>query len=208
MDFTFNFTQKQLGAIIPGNEFVDEWYTALSAILPEYDIATPERVAAFLSQCAHESNNFKTLKENLNYRASSLVKTFKKYFPTIIIARQYEMKPEKIANKVYANRMGNGNETSGDGFKFRGRGLIQLTGRTNYMLFAESIETDINEIPAYLQTFEGAVQGACWFWEQNNLNEYADENDIAGLSKRINGGTNGLDDRLVRYTKTLKILKA
>jgi putative chitinase len=131
-----------------------------------------------------------------------------RHFPNIDIAKQYAKKPEKIANKAYANRMGNGDESSGDGWKFIGRGLIQLTGRNNYQAFADSIETDIEDIPEYLQTFEGAVQSACWFWETNNLNRWADTGDIKEMTRRINGGFIGLDDRIKHYKHALHVLGA
>jgi putative chitinase len=205
MSFTFNFTKDQLKGIIGANPYLDYWYSAVSEILPVYEINTPERVAAFLAQCAHESGNFKFLKENLNYKAESLCKVFPKYFPDINLAKQYEKKPEKIANKVYGNRMGNGDESTGDGFRYMGRGLIQLTGKNNYTLFAAAIDTPLEEIPEYLQTFEGAVQSACWFWEQNNLNQWADKKDIMTLTKRINGGTIGLEDRIKHYNHALHL---
>ncbi len=129
MSFTFEFTKEQLQEMIPKNPYVDQWYDACSNILPEYEINTPQRVAAFIAQCAHESAGFTALKENLNYRAESLVKVFPKYFPDLGIAKQYEKQGEKIANRVYGNRMGNGDEASGDGFRYCGRGLIQLTGK-------------------------------------------------------------------------------
>jgi putative chitinase len=176
--------------------------------LPEYDINTPRRVAAFIAQCAHESGNFKFLKENLNYKAASLMKVWPRYFPTMEIAQQYAGKQEMIANRAYGGRMGNGPEATGDGWRFCGRGLIQLTGRNNYQAFADSIETNINDIPAYLQTFEGAVQSACWFWENNNLNQWADSGDILTLTKRINGGTLGLADRQKHYQHALHVLGA
>jgi putative chitinase len=174
--------------------------------LPDYDINTPQRVAAFMAQCGHESGNFKFLKENLKYRAASLTKVWPKYFPNMDIANQYAGNEEKIANRAYANRMGNGPEESGDGWRFCGRGLIQLTGRNNYQNFADSIETDINDIPAYLATFEGAVQSACWFWETNKLNQWADKGDMLTLTKRINGGTLGLDDRIKHYQHALHVM--
>jgi putative chitinase len=205
MSFTFNFTKDQLKGIIGANPYLDYWYSAVSEILPVYEINTPERVAAFLAQCAHESGNFKFLKENLNYKAESLCKVFPKYFPDINLAKDYEKKPEKIANKVYGNRMGNGDESTGDGFRYMGRGLIQLTGKNNYTLFAAAIDTPLEEIPEYLQTFEGAVQSACWFWEQNNLNQWADKKDIMTLTKRINGGTIGLEDRIKHYNHALHL---
>jgi putative chitinase len=198
-------TQAQLRACIGDNPYLEQWCNALNTVLPDYGIDTPERVAAFIAQCAHESNNFRALKENLNYRAESLMKTFRKYFPTPELAAQYAHNQEAIANRVYANRMGNGPEESGDGFRYCGRGLIQLTGYDNYQAFADSIETDIEEIPEYLQTFEGAVQSACWFWETNNLNQWADKGDILTLTKRINGGTIGLEDRIKHYNHALHV---
>jgi putative chitinase len=205
---SFILSQEQLAQLIPGNPYVDHWYEALALCLPDYDINTPQRVAAFIAQCAHESGGFKFLKENLNYKAASLTKVWPKYFPTMEIAQQYANKQEMIANRAYGGRMGNGPEASGDGWKFCGRGLIQLTGRSNYQAFADSIETDVEEIPAYLGTFEGAVQSACWFWESNKLNQWADKNDILTLTKRINGGTLGLEDRIKHYNHALHVLGA
>jgi putative chitinase len=206
--FTFDFKKEHLTAIIGKNPYTDYWYNAMCEILPVYEINTPERVAAWLAQCAHESGYFRFLQENLNYKAESLTKTFKKYFPTLESAQPYAKKPQMIANKVYANRMGNGDEASGDGFRYLGRGLIQLTGKNNYTLFAASVDTPLEEIPEYLQTFEGAVQSACWFWEQNNINKFADSRDIVTMSKRINGGTIGMEDRIMKYEKCLKMFGA
>ena len=175
MSFTFDFTKEQLGQMIPGNQYLDHWYQALCEILPDYEINTPQRVAAFVAQCAHESGGFKVLKENLNYRAPSLRKIFPKYFPDDATANHYASLPNKqeaIANRIYANRMGNGDEHSGDGFRYCGRGLIQLTGKENYTWFAASLDIPVEEASEYLQTFEGAVQSACWFWETNNLNQW------------------------------------
>ena len=208
MSFTFDFTKEQLREMLPKNQYLQNWYDALGAILPEYDINTPQRVAAFLAQCAHESGGFVFLKENLNYKAASLRKVFPKYFPDDATAAAYANKPEKIANRVYANRMGNGPEESGDGFKYCGRGLIQLTGKDNYTFFAASIEVPVEEASEYLQTFEGAVQSACFFWDQNNLNQWADKGDILTLTKRINGGTIGLEDRIKHYEHALHIFGA
>ena len=206
MSFTFEFKKEHLAEMIKGNPYVDQWYDALSAILPEYGINTPERVAAFIAQCAHESGGFKFLKENLNYKAESLLKVFPKYFKTLDEARAYEKRPEKIANKIYGNRMGNGDESSGDGFRYCGRGLIQLTGKENYSWFAASLEIPVEEASEYLETFEGAVQSACWFWEENKLNQWADKKDILTLTKRINGGTIGLDDRIKHFNHALHVL--
>jgi len=200
-------TQQQLAQILPGNPYVEHWCEALNKILPDYDITTAQRTAAFLAQCAHESGGFTALHENLNYKAESLCKVWPRYF-NASNANDYAHQPEKIANRAYAGRMGNGNEASGDGWNYCGRGLIQLTGKNNYQAFADSIEKDISEIPAYLQTFEGAIQSACWFWENNNLNACADAGDIVKMTKVINGGTLGLDDRTARYNHALQILGA
>lgn len=199
-------SEEQLRKFIPTNKYVKEWYDALSVLLPDYDINTPLRVAAFLAQCGHESGGFVFLRENLNYRAESLMRNWPKHFPTIEIARQYERKPIMIANRAYANRMGNGNEESGDGWRYCGRGLIQLTGKDNYEEFAQSIETPVEEIPDYLATFEGAAQSACWFWETNKLNREADVGDLKTMTRKINGGYNGLEDRVKHYHHALKIL--
>jgi putative chitinase len=198
-------TQAQLKQIIPRNPYVDHWHKALAQLLPEYEINTPQRMAAFLAQCAHESGGFTAIKENLNYRAASLRKTFAKYFPTDELAQQYANKPQTIANKVYANRMGNGPEESGDGYRYSGRGLIQLTGKDNYFWFAASINLTPEAASEYMETFEGAAQSACWFWETNNLNTWADQGDILTLTKRINGGTIGLEDRIKHYEHALHI---
>ena len=208
MSFNFEFTPKQLEEIIGPNQSLENWYSAICTICPDYAIDTPQRLAAFLAQCAHESGNFKFLRENLNYKAESLMKTWPKRFPTMDIANQYARQPEKIANKVYANRMGNGDEASGDGWRYLGRGLIQLTGKENYSWFAASIEMPLEEVPEYLGTFEGAVQSACWFWETNNLNQWADKGDIKTLTERINGGTIGLEDRKKHYAHALHVLGA
>ena len=208
MSFTFDFTKQQLKEMIPKNPYVDQWFEAISEILPEYEITTPQRVAAFLAQCAHESGGFVFLKENLNYKAASLRRVFPKYFPDDVIAAQYAGKGEMIANRVYANRMGNGDEASGDGFRYCGRGLIQLTGKNNYTFFAGSLDIPVEEASEYLQTFEGAVQSACFFWEQNKLNQWADAGDILTLTKRIDGGTIGLEDRVKHYNHALHIFGA
>lgn len=203
-------TEKQLAELLPGNKYVPQWCDALNQILPEYGINTATRVAAFIAQCAHESGGFRLLKENLNYKAASLRRTFPKYFADDAVAADYASRPNKqeaIASRIYANRMGNGDEASGDGFRYLGRGLIQLTGKNNYTLFAASIDTPLEDVPEYLQTFEGAVQSACWFWEQNNLNQWADKKDIMTLTKRINGGTIGLEDRIKHYNHALHVLE-
>ena len=190
------------------NPYTDHWHAALDQLLDDYEINTPLRVAHFVAQCAHESGNFVFIKENLNYKAASLMTVFKKYFPTADLAQQYANKPERIANRVYANRMGNGDEASGDGWKYCGRGLIQLTGRDNYTFFAGSLNISVEEAAEYLATFEGAAQSACFFWEQNNLNRFADANDTKGLTRAINGGYIGLEDRIRHTEHALHILGA
>ena len=201
-------TVDQLKEMVHGIPYADHWCKALNQLLPDYEINTPKRIAAFIAQCAHESGGFGFLSENLNYKAESLMKVFPKYFPTKELAEQYAKKPEKIANRVYASRMGNGDEASGDGFKYRGRGLIQLTGKTNYTWFAASLEISPEEASDYLATFEGAAQSACWFWENNNLNKEADAGDIKTMTRKINGGFIGLDDRIKHYNHALHVMGA
>jgi len=204
----FILTKDKLSQMILKNPYIDHWHNALSRALPDYEITTPKRVAAFIAQCAHESGDFKFLRENLNYKAESLMRVWPRYFPSLEIAHQYAHNQEKIANRAYANRMGNGPEVSGDGWRYCGRGLIQLTGKNNYQAFADSIETPVEQVPDYMATFEGAVQSACWFWESNNLNADADRGDILTITKKINGGTLGLEDRTTRYNRALQILGA
>ena len=202
-------TLQQLQQLLPKNPYVKQWHHALAQLLPDYEINTPQRIAAFIAQCSHESGGFTTLKENLNYKAATLRKIFPKYFPDDQIAQHYASLPNKqeaIANKVYANRMGNGDEASGDGYRYCGRGLIQLTGKDNYSWFAASLSIPVEEASRYLETFEGAAQSACWFWETNGLNRWADAGDILTLTKRINGGTIGLEDRKKHYEHALHVL--
>jgi len=201
------FTKDNLNTIVPGNKYIEHWFETLNMIFPDYEITTGLRIAAFLAQTSHESMGFKVIKENLNYRAETLRKVFPKYFPNAELAAQYAHNQPAIANRVYANRMGNGPENSGDGFAYCGRGLIQLTGKTNYTRFAESIDIPLKDTTEYLGTFSGAVQSACWFWETNKLNVLADKSDIVGISKIVNGGTNGLTERVKIYQNALRILK-
>lgn len=203
-------TPEQLKIMIPTNQFIDDWCDALNSILPDYEIDTPERIAMFVAQCGHESMDFRTLKENLNYRWESLRRVFPKYFPTDALAQEYASKPNKqeaIANRVYANRMGNGPESSGDGFRYSGKGLIQLTGKNNYTAFAKSVDMTLDEVPDYLVTFEGAVKSACWFWEETDLNMWSDQKDVKTVTRRINGGFHGLEDRENRYNRNIAILR-
>jgi len=199
-------TLEQLKQMVPGNPHIADWHEALDQLLDDYGIDTPHRVAHFVAQCAHESGGFKFIRENLNYSASGLNNTFRKYFPTLESARPYERKPEAIANKVYANRMGNGDEASGDGWRYCGRGLIQLTGKDNYTFFAGSLGIPVEEAADYLATFEGAAQSACFFWEQNKLNRFADANDVKGLTRAINGGQIGLEDRIKHTNHALHVM--
>lgn len=204
-------TLEQLQQLLPNNPQVDHWHQALSQHLPNYEINTPRRIAAFIAQCSHESGGFVVLKENLNYKAVTLRKIFPKYFPDVAIANAYANRPDKqqaIANRIYANRMGNGPEESGDGFRYCGRGLIQLTGKQNYTSFAASLGIPVEQASEYLQTLEGAVESACWFWKTNQLNQWADKGDIVTLTKKINGGTIGLDDRINHYEHALNVLGA
>ena len=206
MSFNFDFTEAKLKEILVGAPHVDQWYKALYEILPDYEINTANRVACFLGQTAHESGGYRALRENLNYSDKGLMGIFKKYFPTQESTVGYVRQPEKIANKIYANRMGNGPESSGDGFAYRGRGLIQLTGKTNYQWFAASIEESLEETIKFLETYEGAVQSACWFWESNNLNDLADKMDVKLMTKKINGGYIGLDDRIKHINHAVHVL--
>ena len=201
-------TKDQLKQLLPKNPYIDQWFNALSQLLPDYEINTPQRIAAFMAQCAHESGEFLFLSENLNYKAASLRKIFGKYFTDDATAAAYEKKPEKIANRIYANRMGNSDEASGDGYKYRGRGLIQVTGKQNYTWFAASLQISPEEAAEYMGTFEGAAQSACWFWETNKLNDWADKGDIVTLTKKINGGTIGLEDRIKHYEHALHVFGA
>lgn len=186
--------------IINGSEWVD----LMNKFLPLYGISTPPRVAMFIAQCGHESGNFGRITENLNYSAQNLIANWPKRF-NIATAAICARKPEKIANKVYADRMGNGSEASGDGWKFRGRGLIQITGKANYAAFAESAHLTLNEAIAYLETKEGALKSALWFWGEHSLNTLSDHQNVLSVTKIINGGTNGLSDRQARFNNALKV---
>ena len=182
-----------------------KWLDGLNDCFDKYSINTPERQACFLAQVMHESNSFKNLSENLNYSAQSLMRTWPSRFPDLDVAEKYEHNPEKIANKVYAGRMGNIEE--GDGWKYHGRGLIQLTGRENYANFGHNASVDVLSNPDLLTTPEYASLSAAWYWNKRNLNELADKMDIEGITKKINGGTIGLEDRKARTEKVLAILR-
>jgi putative chitinase len=206
MSFEFEFTEEKLKKCLSKNKNIQELYKSLNTVLPKYEINTVDRVAAFLAQCGHESLDFTVLQENLNYGAKGLLGLFKKYFPNEALAKEYERKPEKIANKIYANRMGNGPESSGDGWAHRGRGAIQLTGKLNYQAFANSIGVTLDDAIHYCETMDGAIESACWFWSKNKLNVIADKNDIVLLTKKINGGTIGLEDRKKHWEHNKEVL--
>ncbi len=175
----------------------------------KFNINTPLRLAHFLAQCGHESGGFKVTSENLNYSAKGLMGIFKKYFPTEQIAEAYQRQPQKIANKVYASRMDNGSEASGDGFKFRGRGYIQLTGRANYTAFGKAINEDIANNPDVVSG-KYALLSAAWFWSKNGLNTLADggasDQVVTSITKRVNGGTIGLPDRIKHFKEYYHLL--
>ena len=183
-----------------------DWCDVLNVLMPKYNIDSPQRIAAFIAQCSHESGHFEKLIENLNYGAKGLVMTWPKRFTSPELANKYARQPEMIANFVYANRLGNGDESSGDGWKYRGRGLIQLTGKYNYQKFADAVGMDLEQVTRYLETKQGAAEAACLFWKNNKLNSYADVGDIKGMTKVINGGYIGLPEREENYRKALNIL--
>jgi putative chitinase len=199
-------TADLIKSLYPQYKHPDDLAEVLTEQFDKYEINTVNRAAGFLAQCGHESNGFTVLKENLNYSAEGLNKIFHKYFPTLADATPYARQPQKIANKVYANRMGNGDEASGDGFKFCGRGAIQLTGHDNYASFADSVGYSLDECVADLETLDGAIESACWFWKKNGLNAVCDADDIVKMTKKINGGTIGLDDRQAHYEKAKGLL--
>jgi len=184
-------------------ELADKWVNALNETCEEFAIDTPFRIAGFLSNVAHESAGFKFVKENLNYSAASLMRVWPSRFPNVEIAQRYAMQPEKIANRAYADRMGNGDEASGDGAKFLGRGLIQLTGKNNYVAYSLACNNEALQHPEIVEQPKYAAESAGWFWNVNRLNTLADAQDIGGMCKRINGGYNGLDDRQMKYAKLM-----
>lgn len=181
----------------------------IPGVLDKFEINTPLRLAHFLAQCGHESGGFKVVSENLNYGAAGLQSIFKKYF-TAESAKEYQRKPEKIANIVYANRMGNGPQASGEGFKFRGRGYVQLTGKDNYSAFDKVVEDDILANPELVAT-KYPLLSAAWFFHKNGLHKIADEGAtdavVTKVTKRVNGGTIGLPDRIKHFNEYNNLLK-
>jgi putative chitinase len=186
----------------------EQWVDALNETFERFGIVTHAQQASFIGQCGHECGNFKVLEENLNYRAETLMKLWKSRFPTLEIANEYSRNPKKIANKVYASRMGNRDESSGDGFRFRGRGCIQLTGHANYFHAGKACGEDFVMNPDLVATPKYAAMTAGWFWNTHKLNQYADARDYVSMTKKINGGTIGLNDRVKHISHALEILIA
>ena len=208
MSFDFEFTENHARELLPralGGP--DDRYESMCEALPQYGITSVSRVAAFIAQCAHESGGFSTLEENLNYKAATLTKIWPQRYPADV-AKQYAGKPELIANKSYGGRMGNGPEASGDGWKFRGRGLLQLTGKDNYRNCSKFMFQDetLLDNPDILLDAYYAIHSACWFWHKNSLNQYADSGDLVTMTKKINGGTIGLEDRKKHFAHAVEVL--
>ena len=205
-------TLEQFSAMIPKNKNAKEWYDAAVPMFEQYEINTPKRIAGFMAQCAHESLDFTRLEENLNYSEKALNAVFGRYFGKgKRDAAEYARKPEKIANYVYqdefrSKRGAMGNVNDGDGWLFRGRGIKQLTGRNNYTAFGKTVGMSAEEAAEYVATPKGAIESACWFWKTNKLDKWADKGDNVGLTKKINGGTIGLEDRNRRWEEALAIL--
>ena len=196
-------TEYLMAATGANRENAEKFLPFIQGACKAYDITTPLRVAGFLSQIGHESGGLAMLEENLNYKAETLMRVWPKRFPTLEFAQQYARNPQKIANSVYANRMGNGDEASGEGWKYRGRGLKQLTGKDNYTAFSKAIGTDFVANPDLLLEPVNAALSAGWFWSANGLNALADKGDVPGMTKRINGGTIGLEQRQALYNKAM-----
>lgn len=194
---------RELLCTVTTPDMADKWVDALNETCEEFAIDSPYRIAGFLSNVAHESAGFKFVKENLNYSAASLMRVWSSRFPTLEIAQRYAMQPEKIANRAYADRMGNGDEASGDGAKFLGRGLIQLTGKNNYVAYSMACDNEALQHPEIVEQPKYAAESAGWFWSVNRLNQLADAQDITGMCRRINGGLNGLDDRQMKYAQIM-----
>jgi putative chitinase len=203
-------TAEQFNQLFPRAQDPQGWVDSMNNVFPNYELDSPKRIAAFLAQCGHESGGWTVFEENLNYSAKGLMGIFKKYFPDESTATAYQRQPEKIANKVYANRMGNGPESSGDGWKYRGRGPIQLTGKDNYRAFAKEMFDDWENLfnnPDWVNADRDfALMSAIWFWNKNKLNREADAGDIKTMTRKINGGYIGLEDRIHHYEDAIKLL--
>lgn len=201
--------EKQFQKLFPLAKNSTAWTDALNEILPKYDITAGPRLWMFLAQCGHESAGFTAVQENLNYSRDALLRVFPKYFDRLNVD-QYVRQPEKIANRVYANRMGNGNESSGDGWRYRGIGVLQITGRQNMQAFFKACYPDTWQDckPEMLLEPKFGIEAACWFWKTRNLNRVSDREDVLTATKLINGGTHGSEDRLKRYATVKKLLCA
>jgi putative chitinase len=209
MSFEFEFNQEKLKKCLPKMKQPEVWYPLMEEIMPQFEITTVSRAAMFMAQCGHESAYFNVLEENLNYSAQGLNTIFPKYFIKAgRDAQEYHRQPSKIANVVYSSRMGNGDTASGDGWKYRGRGLIQLTGRSNYTQCSQDLFQDntLVDTPDLVTEPTYALWSGCWFWHKNNLNDLADAGDIKASTKRINGGFIGLEDRERHYNNIMQIL--
>lgn len=204
----FTLTKEHIATILEDNDQSEDWFYALDETLPQYEVDTVLRVTGFLAQTCHESREYTALHENLNYRAETLLKVFPKYFNKSNV-NNYAHQREKIANRVYANRMGNGPESSGDGYKYRGRGILQITGKNNYAACSQFIfgnDTLVKQPDLLKEDMNIAIKSACWFWTENNINVYCDSQDLEGMTRAINGGLNGIDDRIERYNFILETL--
>jgi putative chitinase len=201
-------TEEQMQRMFPSTPItaIDELLNPLNMTLQEYNIDNLNRIAMFIAQCGHESGGFRVKEENLNYRPERLAVIFPTHFRGVDV-HEYAHNPQKIANRVYANRMGNGPESSGDGYNFRGRGFIQLTGRSNYTKFAKDNDLSLEEAVEYMGTVAGSIHSAGWFWNEHNLNEPSDLDDVITVTKKINGGTLGLTEREELYHNGLVIFQ-
>jgi putative chitinase len=206
-------TLQQFQQMIPTNKEAAEWYAIAIDMFPKYDITTPNRIAGFMAQCNVESGEFRTLEENLNYSVESLNRVFGRYFgpPPKRNAAEYARNPQKLANYVYMDEFRSpssrlGNTQPGDGWRFRGGGIKQLTGRSNFTRFGQTIEMTPEEAADYVRTKQGAFESACWYWRTNNLERFADRDDIDGMSRAVNGGDNGLVARRNQYTRIKGII--
>jgi putative chitinase len=207
-DSSLALTIEQFKQATSASQFnAEKYYPFVKGACKAFGITTKLRLAAFLSQIGHESASLSRIEENLNYSAHGLMQTWPGRFPTMQSAQPYDRNPQKIANKVYANRMSNGDVESGDGWKFRGRGLKQLTGKSNYQLLTKAFGVDFVSEPELLLHPVWASLSACWFWETNGCHSFADKGDIIGLTKRINGGLIGIEDRQIRFKQALDALK-
>jgi putative chitinase len=199
-------TVEQLEEILPHNTNVYTLCSTLNSLLPKYEINTKNRIAGFLAQCAVESVEFTVLEENLNYGPQSLMKTWPYYFLSVTTANQYAHQPEKIANHVYANRYGNRDESSGDGWLYRGRGAIQTTFHDNYKALAIFLDLPLDKTVAYCETPVGAIESACYYWKMHKINEDCDTDNIESMTHKINPGYLGLPQRKMYYEKSKGVL--